>query len=95
MTGDESAPVFESSDVIVFAGSEPVADELLDRLPEGAFVIAADSGLHVANTLGLYVDLLVGDLDSTESSLVDAARARKEREALDVRRVGEKVERPK
>jgi len=63
MTGDESVPVSEWSDVIVFAGSLPVADELLDRLPEGAPVIAADSGLHVANHLGLRVDLLVGDLD--------------------------------
>jgi thiamine pyrophosphokinase len=76
MTGDESVPGSVWSDVIVFAGSLPVANQLLDRLPGGARVIAADSGLHVANTLGLHVDLLVGDLDSTESSLVDAARAR-------------------
>jgi thiamine pyrophosphokinase len=62
--------------VVVFAGSVAVPAGLLDRLPDGATVIAADSGLHVANTLGLRVDLLVGDLDSVDHSLVDAAVAR-------------------
>jgi thiamine pyrophosphokinase len=74
MTGSTSVPVWPIA--IVFAGSEPVLGALLDRLPDGAGVIAADSGLHVANTLGLYVDLLVGDLDSADTSLVDAAVAR-------------------
>jgi thiamine pyrophosphokinase len=74
MTGSTSVPVWPTA--IVFAGSDPVSGALLDRLPNGAGVIAADSGLHVANTLGLYVDLLVGDLDSTDASLVDAAVAR-------------------
>jgi thiamine pyrophosphokinase len=74
MTGSTTVPVWPTA--IVFAGSEPVSGALLDRLPTGAGVIAADSGLHVANTLGLYVDLLVGDLDSTDTSLVDAALAR-------------------
>jgi len=36
-----------------------------------------------------------GEFDGLFGAFVDAARARKEREALDVRRVGEKVERPK
>jgi len=36
-----------------------------------------------------------GEFDGLFDAFVDAARAHKEREALDVRRVGEKVERPK
>jgi putative glutamine amidotransferase len=36
-----------------------------------------------------------GEFDGLFGAFVDAARARKEREALDVGRVGEKVERPK
>ena len=77
MAGDESVPVAVWPDVIVFAGSVPILDRrLLDRLPDDAHVIAADSGLHVANTLGVRVDLLVGDLDSADRALVDAAVAR-------------------
>jgi thiamine pyrophosphokinase len=78
MTGDESEadPVPSWPVAIVFAGSVPVATTLRERLPEGAGIIAADSGLHVANALGMHVDLLVGDLDSADSSLVDAATAR-------------------
>jgi thiamine pyrophosphokinase len=76
MTGDQSVPVSIWPVAIIFAGSAPVGADLLDRLPDGARVIAADSGLHVANTLGLRVDLLVGDLDSADRSLVDAAVAR-------------------
>ena len=70
MSGIAPVPV-----AIVFAGSQPVAPSLLDRLPERADVIAADSGLHVATTLGLHVDHLVGDLDSAEPSAIDAAVA--------------------
>jgi thiamine pyrophosphokinase len=70
MNGIAPVPV-----AIVFAGSRSVAPGLLDRLPDDADVIAADSGLHVASTLGLHVDHLVGDLDSTETSAVDAAVA--------------------
>jgi thiamine pyrophosphokinase len=70
MNGIAPVPV-----AIVFAGSQPVAASLFDRLPIDADVVAADSGLHVATTLGFHVDLLVGDLDSAEASAVDAARA--------------------
>ncbi len=45
------------------------------RLPEGAFVIAADSGLQQADVLCVPVDLLVGDLDSVDPGRLDAARA--------------------
>jgi thiamine pyrophosphokinase len=76
MTGDDSDPVPKWPVAIVFAGSVPVRTALREQLPEGAGVIAADSGLHVADALGIHVDLLVGDLDSADSSLVDAAEAR-------------------
>ena len=70
MNGTAPVPV-----AIVFAGSQPVAPALLDRLPDDADVIAADSGLRVATALGLHVHHLVGDLDSAEPSAVDAAVA--------------------
>jgi thiamine pyrophosphokinase len=75
MTGNESVPVSTWPVAIVLAGSSAVAAALRDRLPEGAGVIAADSGLHVAGALGLDVDLLVGDLDSADPAIVDAATA--------------------
>jgi thiamine pyrophosphokinase len=60
---------------IVFAGSMPVSPALSARLPASADVVAADSGLHVADALGMPVDLLVGDLDSADPALVDASIA--------------------
>jgi thiamine pyrophosphokinase len=60
---------------IVFAGSRPVAPELLAWLPGDADVVAADSGLGVATALGLHVDHLVGDLDSADAAAVTAAEA--------------------
>ena len=50
MNGIAPVPV-----AIVFAGSQPVPASLFDRLPIGADVVAADSGLHVATTLGFHV----------------------------------------
>jgi thiamine pyrophosphokinase len=52
-----------------------VAPAVRAQLPRDAFVIAADSGLAVANALGVHVDLLVGDLDSVETSAVEIAEA--------------------
>ena len=60
---------------VVLTGGDPVPLEVGAALPPGAFVIAADSGLHQAHTLGLAVDLIVGDLDSAEPGLVAAAQA--------------------
>jgi thiamine pyrophosphokinase len=65
----------DDSVVIVFAGSDPVPAALLARLPAPAIVIAADSGLGVAEALAVHVDVLVGDLDSADPKLVDAAVA--------------------
>jgi thiamine pyrophosphokinase len=60
---------------IVLAGGDAVEPHLGTRLPDGAVVIAADSGLHQAEVLGLYVDYVVGDLDSAEPAAVERARA--------------------
>ena len=62
--------------VIVLAGGEPVTAPLPQALPTTATVIAADSGLMLADTLGLDVDRLVGDLDSVDADQLARARAR-------------------
>jgi thiamine pyrophosphokinase len=60
---------------IVLAGGDPVEPELRTLLPDGAVVVAADSGLHQAELLGLRVDYVVGDLDSADPAAVERARA--------------------
>ncbi len=44
-------------------------------LPRAEFVIAADSGLHLADSLRLKVDLVVGDFDSVRPAAVESAVA--------------------
>jgi thiamine pyrophosphokinase len=60
---------------IVLAGGDAADPKLRSRLPDDAVVIAADSGLHQAELLGLHVDYVVGDLDSADPSAVERARA--------------------
>src|SRR5712691_7547391 len=60
---------------IVLAGGDPVEPTLRTLLPDGAVVVAADSGLHQADPLGLRVDYVVGDLDSADPAAVERARA--------------------
>ena len=60
---------------IVLAGGDPVEPQLRTLLPDDAVVVAADSGLHQAELLGLRVDYVVGDLDSADPAAVDRARA--------------------
>jgi thiamine pyrophosphokinase len=62
-----------TNQVIVLSGGEPIAADRDFELPEGAYVIAADSGLHHAVPLGLTVDLVVGDMDSVEPGALAAA----------------------
>jgi len=60
---------------LVFAGGDPpVADHVLTS-PRADLVIAADSGLEHARALGVPVDLVVGDLDSVDPAMLDAAIA--------------------
>ena len=53
-------------DVVVLVGGDPVPTERAPHLPADAFVIAADSGLHLATQFDLPVHLIVGDLDSVD-----------------------------
>ena len=72
--------------VVVVGGGGDVAQAVRRRLPEGAPVIAADSGADGALALGLHVDVVVGDLDSvTPEGLAEAeaAGARVERHPVD------------
>lgn len=59
--------------VVVFAGGDPPPAAVLVGLPEGAYVIAADSGFDHAKRLGVEVDLLVGDLDSISAEGLELA----------------------
>jgi len=60
---------------VVFAGGDPVPEAVRRRLPQGALVVAADSGLDLARLLGVPVDLVVGDFDSADPAGVAAAAA--------------------
>jgi thiamine pyrophosphokinase len=67
--------VISENAAVVFAGGDRPPRSVLARLPAGAFVIAADSGLEHASALGQRVDLVVGDLDSVNLDVLAAARA--------------------
>ncbi len=74
MTAIPTSPRPVGRAVVVLAGGDAVDPRLAPRLPDGATVIAADSGLASAGPLGLTVDLLVGDLDSVDAALLAQAR---------------------
>jgi thiamine pyrophosphokinase len=70
--------------VLVLAGGEKLPPSIIEELPQGAYVIAADSGLDQARELGLTVHLLVGDLDSASPSALEwAAGVPTERHPVD------------
>lgn len=61
--------------VVVLTGGDPVVPGLRHRLPADATVVAADSGLHLADVLGLTVDVVVGDFDSVSPQRLQRAEA--------------------
>ena len=61
---------------IVLAGGDPVGSHLRAKLPAGAYVVAADSGVHLAPGLDVHVDCVVGDMDSADPAAVDDAEQR-------------------
>ncbi len=67
---------------VIFSGGHAPSPRVVGELPEGCYVIAADSGLDHAHALGIEVDLLVGDLDSVTPENVRFAR-RVERHPVD------------
>jgi thiamine pyrophosphokinase len=72
--------------VLVFAGGDPTPPEALSGLPAEAWVVAADSGAVHALAAGRRVDVLVGDLDSVPTEVVERVLAeggRVERFAVD------------
>lgn len=76
----------EARTVIVVAGGGVSARPLPGRLPDNATVIAADSGVDRALSLGLHVDVAIGDFDSVSPeglAAVEAAGARVERHPPD------------
>jgi thiamine pyrophosphokinase len=71
-----------SDTVVVVTGGDPLPADRLPLLPTGATVIAADSGVALAQSLGLPVHLAVGDFDS----VAPAALRRAERAGAEVER---------
>ncbi len=56
-------------DIVVVAGGAPVSLDV--GALEGATVVAADSGVALARSMGLDVDVAVGDFDSLTPDLVE------------------------
>jgi thiamine pyrophosphokinase len=64
----------EIETVVVVAGGHP-SPGCVPELPEGAHVIAADSGIDRALALGLRIDRAIGDFDSVSTAGLAAAEA--------------------
>lgn len=58
------------STTIVVIGGDPPVSAVAHALPAHDFVVAADSGLHGARTLGLKVNVVIGDMDSVDEQLL-------------------------
>jgi len=65
----------DRSTAVVLAGGEPVHPSDRAAVPDGAFVVAADSGLDAAEALDLAVDVVVGDMDSVSPPALERAEA--------------------
>ncbi len=62
--------------VVFSGGPHPLGrgpSELSDAAAGAAFVVAADSGLHLALACGRLPDLVIGDMDSVDPQLLDQA----------------------
>lgn len=57
---------------VVFPAGDQPDPRVLDDLPDRPWVVAADGGAQHARSLGLPVDVVVGDLDSVEQETLDA-----------------------
>ena len=68
---------------VIFTGGEPIPTRLAGEIPEGAYLIAADSGLDQALSLGYDVDLVVGDMDSVGAQTLELTQAGIERHSPD------------
>ena len=63
---------------LIFAGGIPPREATLKSvraLADVQLVIAADSGLHTAQQLGMKVDVAIGDMDSVDSAALDIAKS--------------------
>jgi thiamine pyrophosphokinase len=58
---------------IILSGGEPLENINAFTVPDHDWVIAADSGLHHADGLGLAVDLVIGDMDSVDADALESA----------------------
>lgn len=60
---------------LVFAGGDIVPTAAAAALPAARWVVAADAGAHLADALGYRPDVVVGDLDSVDPTLLDRLTA--------------------
>lgn len=70
-----AAPGASDSTWMVVTGGDPIDRAVLAGIPAGTPVIAADSGIDHALSLGLHVDVAIGDFDSVSSVGFDVATA--------------------
>lgn len=64
---------------LIFAGGLAPSDSTLhavNKIEQVELVFAADSGLHIAQKLGLHVDAIIGDMDSVDVNALDEAKSR-------------------
>lgn len=54
--------------ILIFAGGDIPPQEVTEDLPAADLILAADSGYDAAMALGYRVDVLIGDLDSIQTT---------------------------
>jgi thiamine pyrophosphokinase len=69
----EGSNRLSSDTVVVLAGGGSVERDVSSLVPSGSFVVAADSGLHLALAHDIGVDLVIGDLDSVSADSIRVA----------------------